>query len=273
MTNITDHTVAIIPAAGRGTRLLPFTRYLPKEMMPLGDRPIIHHAMAEIQAAKIKTIVLVTAAGKESMVDYLLHHAPDLNQQQLIVVEQQEQKGLGHAVWCSRNALPADTRHLAIIAPDDVLIKKTNGQDLAIGQLLQQAATKPDAMWVAVEKIKPVDSNRYGVLTIGDQQTTDGHVIYRATNLVEKPAMADAPSDVGIIARYLLPHTILAQLDRTAPGAGGEIQLTDAMKGLLPHHAFYGLNTNLARLDTGTIDGLFAANYFYRYGQFPPATI
>ncbi len=265
-------TVAIIPAAGKGTRLLPFTRYLPKEMMPLGDKPIIHYTIEEIQAAGIEKIILITSQGKESMADYLLHHAAlGLNENNFHIIEQTEQLGLGHAVLCAVDNIDKHCQQIAVIAPDDVMVKKQNNQALAIQQLLDHSQHNKNAMWVAVEKIKPADSKKYGILKIIDNMQKNGQDIYMANDLIEKPSAEDAPSDVAIIARYVLPTAIFESLRHTSRGAGGEIQLTDAMKNLLPRHPFYGVATNLMRLDTGNINGLFAANYFVRYHQMPPA--
>lgn len=258
--------VAIIPAAGKGTRLRPFSNYLPKEMMPLGDKPIIYYTMVEILSAGIENIILVSSQEKEAMVDYLLRHADlPINNINLKIVLQKDQKGLGHAVLMAK-PMVGDARQLAVLAPDDVMVAKKSGQDLAIGQLLQKSQTDPNAMWVAVEKIKKEESKKYGVLKIKNS-TAD---IYQADGLIEKPTIESAPSDIGIIARYVLPTDIFAVLKKTEAGSGGEIQLTDAMQHLLERHNFFGVATNLWRFDTGTIEGLFIANYFYRYQQFPP---
>ncbi|MDI9313181.1 MAG: sugar phosphate nucleotidyltransferase [Hydrotalea sp.] len=263
--------IAIIPAAGRGTRLLPFTRYFPKEMMPLGDRPIIHYTIEEIQEAGIEKIILITNREKQSIADYLFHHANlGLDKNNLLLVNQEEQKGLGHAVLCAMPHIEKHITQVAVIAPDDVMARKSKNDSLAIKQLCNASTTDNNAMWVAVEKIKPADSKKYGVLNIVDSQQQNGQTIYQASDLVEKPSAVDAPSDVGIIARYVLPLAIFASLQKTAPGAGGEIQLTDGMKNLLPAHRFFGVESNLMRLDTGNVEGLFNANYFHRYHDLPP---
>ncbi|MGI9461734.1 MAG: UTP--glucose-1-phosphate uridylyltransferase [Alphaproteobacteria bacterium] len=271
------HITAIIPAAGLGTRLLPFTRYLPKEMMPLGDKPIIYYSIAEIQQAGVEKIILITNTAKQSMADYLLHHSGlNLNEHNLMLVEQNEQKGLGHAVLCALEKIDTTCEQVVIIAPDDVMMPKNpNGvhppSSLAIKQLLQHSKIDKNAMWVAVEKIKPSLCQKYGILDLVDGIKNDGdNNIYEAKDLVEKPSPDQAPSHIGIIARYVLPMAIFDSLQHTKAGAGGEIQLTDAMKHLLPEKKFYGVETNLIRLDTGNVDGLFQANYFCRYHTMPP---
>ena len=265
------NTIAIIPAAGFGTRLLPFTRYLPKEMMPLGNKPIIHYAIEEIKEAGIEKIILVTSRGKEAMVDYLLHHANlGLNENNLLVVNQEEQKGLGHAVLCAMPVIEKNILQVAVVAPDDVMVRRRPGQDLAVKQLCLASQADKNAMWVMVEKIKPADSKKYGLLKIINSHQQDGQMIHQADDLVEKPSIESAPSNIGIIARYVLPMAIFAALQTTKPGAGGEIQLTDGMKNLLPDHHFFGVEGDVVRLDTGNVDGLFDANYFHRYNAMPP---
>lgn len=281
------NVIAIIPAAGLGTRLFPFTRYLPKEMMPLGEFPAIHYTIQEILAAGIEQIILITAKGKNAIIEYLTQDplGPKLSPKQLYITEQSKQLGLGHAVLCAeqiiaQHQIPVSA--LAIAAPDDILLPRTMAKiksftppsttPLAFVQLLNHYQQKP-ACWVAVEQIKNSDTKKYGVLHVTKKQ---GQIIY-ADDLFEKPepsaALAFEGKYFGIIARYILPIEIFKTLATTGKGAGGEIQLTDAIKTLIKGskkpYQFFGLNTNLQRLDIGNIRGLWEANYFIRYSTMP----
>jgi UTP--glucose-1-phosphate uridylyltransferase len=205
---------AVIPAAGRGTRLLPLTRALPKELLPLGRRPVLDHVVAELGDAGITHAVLVTARGKTALVDHLDGHEARVR---IAAVRQPEPRGLGDAVRCAEG-LTGDGPF--VVALGDALVDPPALRDLLA------AAGEPDVDGaILVERVPRDRLDRYGIVGVDDAGIV--------TRLVEKPVPADAPSDLAIAARYVLPHAIFGALAATAPGADGEVQLTDAIAGLV----------------------------------------
>ncbi|MDX1484706.1 MAG: UTP--glucose-1-phosphate uridylyltransferase [Alphaproteobacteria bacterium] len=260
---------AIFPVAGLGTRFLPATRAVPKEMLAIVDRPLIDYAIAEAQAAGIETFIFVT--GLKANADSLRAHlnlpddrraalaaksteleramaAADLPAGAAQFVTQEQPLGLGHAVWCARELVGDEP--FAVLLPDDLMV----GDTPAIGQLIE-AHGKTGGNIVAVEEVPRAETARYGVLDPGD---SDGPLTV-VNGLVEKPAPEDAPSTLSVIGRYVLLPDVFAELGKFEKGAGGEIQLTDAMARTIGRVPFHGLKTTCRRFDCGAKGGFIAA--------------
>jgi UTP--glucose-1-phosphate uridylyltransferase len=260
---------AVFPVAGLGTRFLPATKVVPKEMLPVVDKPLIHYAVEEARAAGVEHFVFVTGRGKGAMEDYFDHAfeleailerggkkselamlaagLPDAGE--VSFVRQQEPAGLGHAVWCARDVVGDEP--FAVILPDDLVMAKTP----CLKQLVDVHSEKGGNV-VAVENVPREHVNRYGVLDISHD---DGRLA-AVKGLVEKPAPDKAPSTLSIIGRYVLQPEIFEVLDRKERGAGGEIQLTDAMAKLIGRQPFHGLRFEGTRYDCGNKLGFLQAN-------------
>jgi UTP--glucose-1-phosphate uridylyltransferase len=251
---------AVIIAAGWGTRFLPVTKAVPKEMLPLIDKPLIHYAVEEAVASGLTDIVIVTAADKEAIEDYFshntgleaflkrkgeaglwqrVHHLSGMAG--ITYVRQEERLGLGHAVLTAADAVGDEP--FTIILPDDII-------DSSVPALKQLLAVyeRCQASVLAVEAVSPQESRKYGIINpvevAGDT--------CRVSGLVEKPAPAEAPSNLGIVGRYILTPQIFDAIRATSPGKGGEIQLTDALELLLGKQPVYALRLEGTRHDTGT---------------------
>lgn len=262
---------AVLPSAGLGTRFLPATKAIPKEMLPLLDRPCIAYAVAEAVEAGITDIVLVTARGKSAMVDYF-DRSPSLEAQleaagkldllkevraasrmaTVVAVRQQEQLGLGHAVLCARPAVGDEP--FAVLLGDDIL----DASAPVIGQLAAEYARHPGAI-VALREVPREETRRYGICA-GPMLRPD---LMRVEAMVEKPLPEEAPSNYSIVGRYVLPPAIFPILERTPRGAGGEIQLTDALAVLARRGEAFGLVFEGQRFDTGNPLGLLDATLHY----------
>jgi len=258
---------AVLPAAGLGTRFLPVTKAVPKEMLPLLDRPCIEYVVAEAVEAGFTDIVLVTSRGKSAMEDYF-DRSPALEATleaagksallaevrrvarlaTVVSVRQQEQKGLGHAVLAAAAAVGDEP--FAVLLGDDIIDAKTP----AIGQLARVQAETGGAV-VALQEVPRSETKRYGICA-GEMETADR---MRVRAMVEKPAPENAPSNLSIVGRYILPGEIFDILRRTPPGAGGEIQLTDAIAVLAARGEVCGLLFEGRRFDTGNPLGLLEA--------------
>jgi UTP--glucose-1-phosphate uridylyltransferase len=231
---------AIFPVAGQGTRFLPATKAIPKEMLPLVDRPLIQYAIDEARAAGISEFIFVTAKGKSALEDYfdrspaleadLLEKGKDdllaevrnstMSSGAIAYIRQNEALGLGHAVWCARRLL--DDRPFAVILPDDVIA----GSKPCLQQMVEAyPEAGPGACMVAAMDVSPQQISSYGALQIAE----DNGALVRSSGLVEKPKPEVAPSRTAVIGRYILTPAVMENLSRKKQGAGGEIQLTDAI--------------------------------------------
>jgi UTP--glucose-1-phosphate uridylyltransferase len=262
-------TKAVLPVAGLGTRFLPATKVLPKEMLPVVDKPLIQYAVEEALAAGIEDIIMVTAPGKSALEDHF-SRAYELESfleargkkqalasirenfprpEHISFTRQDDPKGLGHAVWCARKLV--GDQPFAVLLPDD-LMQATPG---CLSQMVA-AYEKTGGHVVATEEVPEAHTSRYGILDVAED---DGRLA-RARGLVEKPDPADAPSRLAIIGRYILQPDIFDHLDKKVAGAGGEIQLTDAIAATLDHVPFHGLRIDGRRFDCGTKLGFVEAN-------------
>ena len=259
----------VFPVGGMGTRFLPATKAMPKEMLPVVDKPLIQYAVEEAIAAGIEHFIFVTGRGKTALEDHF-DHAPDLERTlrergktkeieavtswmpksgQVSYTRQQEPLGLGHAVWCARDLV--DNEPFAVILPDDLILAQT-----ACLKQLVDAHTEVGGHVVAVADVPRAHTKRYGIL---DVEADDGRLA-RAKGLVEKPDPDKAPSTLSIIGRYILHPRIFEFLDKQVRGAGDEIQLTDAIAKTLDNVPFHGLRFVGRRFDCGDKVGWLHAN-------------
>ncbi|MBT5435767.1 MAG: UTP--glucose-1-phosphate uridylyltransferase GalU [Rhodospirillaceae bacterium] len=263
---------AVFPVAGLGTRFLPATKSMAKEMLTVLDRPLIQHAVDEAAKAGIEQFIFVNGRGKHAIDDHFdlafeLERTLELRGKtvelgrsremvpapgNVISVRQQQPLGLGHAVWCARHAVGNEP--FAVFLADDLVM----GDDPCIGQLIRQYE-KTGGNVVAVQDVPREHTNRYGVLDVGED---DGHIA-EVKGLVEKPEPEVAPSTLTIIGRYILLPQIFDHLESQKPTVGNEIQLTDAMAQLIGGSPFHGLRFTGTRFDCGTKLGFLQANLAY----------
>ncbi len=260
---------AVFPVAGLGTRFLPATKAVPKEMLPVVDRPLIDYAVEEALAAGIEDIIFVTGRGKSAIEDYFDHaielenvlggrgkeaelaaaRSPVLSPGRIAYTRQQQALGLGHAVWCAREFVGDEP--FAVLLADDLVMAETP----CLKQMVDVHQETGGSV-VAVMDVPREHTNRYGILEIG----ADDGELAEIKGLVEKPDPKDAPSTLSIIGRYILLPEIFTELDRHETGAGGEIQLTDAMARMIGGKPFDGLRFEGRRFDCGDKAGFLEAN-------------
>lgn len=260
----------VFPCAGYGTRFLPATKVIPKEMLPLIDKPIIQYGVEEALASGLDKIVIVTSKGKESIVDHfdrtadLEHSLRSRNKGELlevvestsslsnvIGVRQKEPLGLGHAVLMAREAVGNEP--FAVSLPDDVILASTPAL-----QQMRRIFEQHGRPVVALMEVAPSETSRYGVI---EGERVDDRT-YRIRRMVEKPK-ENPPSNFAIIGRYILPPAIFPLLETTGKGAGGEIQITDAMQQLVETGDFYGYLFEGTRYDAGEKLGYLKATFDY----------
>ncbi len=262
-------TKAVFPVAGLGTRFLPATKSIPKEIMTLVDRPLIQYAIDEARAAGIKEFIFVTSRGKSALEDYfdvapeleselrrkgktdLLEMLKDTNMDSgaIAYVRQNLPMGLGHAVWCARRLIGNEP--FAVLLPDDVI-----AADRPCLQQMVEAHAETGGCMVAAMEVPQSRISSYGVLDIGE----DFGAVVRVKGMVEKPPANKAPSNLAVIGRYILTPKVLTNLNRMKQGAGGEIQLTDAIAEETGSKAgVYGLRFRGQRYDCGSKIGLLQA--------------
>jgi UTP--glucose-1-phosphate uridylyltransferase len=256
---------AVFPVAGLGTRLLPATKSIPKEMITVVDRPLIQYAVDEAREAGIEQLIFVTGRGKLPLVDYF-DSAFELESVmrekgksldvlepsrarfgEVVTVRQQQPLGLGHAVWCARHVVGDEP--FAVLLPDDLMVPG------ALKQMVE-AWEKVGGNLVATEEVPAEKTKSYGIITPGESNGD----LTEVKGLVEKPDPAEAPSRLGVIGRYILQPEVMRVLDAGETGAGGEIQLTDAMAKLIGKQPFHALKVNSVRHDCGDRAGFVIAN-------------
>ncbi len=259
---------AILPVGGLGTRFLPATKAMPKEMLPIVDKPLIQYAVEEARAAGIEEFIFVTGRGKTAIEDHF-DRSWELEQTlqsrdklalleqalafmpppgQIAYTRQQEPLGLGHAVWCARHSIGDEP--FAVLLADDLI----QAEAPCMAQMVEAHAELGGNM-VAVMDVPRNETQRYGILDVVEG---DGRLV-RAKGLVEKPAPEEAPSTLSIIGRYILQPDVLQELDRQEVGAGGEIQLTDAMARTIDRLPFHGFRFEGRRFDCGDKAGFLEA--------------
>ena len=263
---------AIFPAAGLGTRFLPVTKAQPKEMLPLVDKPTIQYGVEEAIASGIEQVIMVTGGGKRAIVDHfdrslelehyleergksdLLHILGEVDQlsNQVVItyVQQKEPLGLGHAVWTAR--LLVEGEPCAVLLADDVILCDTRP---VLRQLID-AHAKTGATVLAVRRVPRSEVSRYGIVAVGESKGG----LHEVVDMVEKPEPGSQPSDLAILGRYVLAPAVFEQLDRLEPGAGKEIQLTDAIKRTIGKAPVVACEFEGDYYDTGTVPGYLRAN-------------
>ena len=263
---------AIFPAAGLGTRFLPVTKAQPKEMLPLVDKPTIQYGVEEAIASGIEQVIMVTGGGKRAIVDHfdrsleleyylrqrgksdLLHILSEVdalsNQVDITYLQQKEPLGLGHAVWTARRLVEGEP--CAVLLADDVIL---GDAEPCLKQLID-AHLKTGATVLAVRRFPRSEIGRYGVVVTAGGSGR----LHEVTDMVEKPEPGTEPSDLAIIGRYVLTPAVFAELNRSEPGSGQEIQLTDAIKRTLGTHPVVALEFEGDYYDTGTVPGYLRAN-------------
>jgi UTP--glucose-1-phosphate uridylyltransferase len=251
-----------------GTRFLPATKSIPKEIMTLVDRPLIQYAIDEARSAGIKEFIFVTSKGKSALEDYF-DHAPELEntlrkagKEELLEIlketnmdsgaiaylRQNRPLGLGHAVWCARRLIGNEP--FAVLLPDDVI-----AAEKPCLQQMMEAYEQTGGNMVAAMEVSPEKASSYGILDIGQDMGS----IVEAKGMVEKPKAADAPSNLAVIGRYILQPKVLTNLNKRKQGAGGEIQLTDAIAEETKSGKVYGYRFRGQRYDCGSKSGFLQA--------------
>ena len=263
-------TKAVFPVAGLGTRFLPATKSIPKEIMTLVDRPLIQYAIDEARAAGIKEFIFVTSRGKSALEDYF-DHAPELESAlrkkgkedaleelkntnmdsgAIAYIRQHKALGLGHAVWCARRLI-SPNEAFAVILPDDVI-----AAEKSCLQQMTEAYEETGGSMVAAMEVPPEKASSYGVLDVQDDMGS----IVKVKGMVEKPAAGTAPSNLAVIGRYILSPRVLQNLNKIKSGAGGELQLTDAIALEIEEgRDVYGYRFRGQRFDCGSKAGFLQA--------------
>ena len=260
---------AVFPVAGLGTRFLPATKSIPKEIMTLIDRPLIQYAIDEARAAGIEEFIFVTSRGKGALEDYFDHahelesalkkrgktellqllHETNMESGAIAYIRQHKAMGLGHAVWCARRLIHNEP--FAVILTDDVI----RGEPPCLQQMIE-AHDETGGSIVATMEVPRAQVSSYGILDVEE----DMGALVRVRGLVEKPPAESAPSNLAVIGRYILAPTVMRQLGKLREGAGGEIQLTDAISDeIAAGRSVYGLRFRGERYDCGSKAGFLQA--------------
>lgn len=258
---------AVFPVGGLGTRFLPATKAMPKEMLPVVDRPLIQYAVEEAMEAGIEQMIFVTGRGKHAIEDHFdiafelettmsergksldVLDATRLKPGAIAYVRQQEPMGLGHAVWCARDIVGDEP--FAVLLADDFMV----GRPGCLKQMVD-AYNRVGGNLICAEEVPDDQTHRYGIITPG---TRDG-MLTEVKGLVEKPRPGTAPSNLSVIGRYVLQPEVMRVLEGQGTGAGGEIQLTDAMARMIENQPFHGVTFQGTRYDCGDKAGFIQAN-------------
>lgn len=262
---------ALIPAAGLGTRFLPASKAIPKELFPIVNKPSIQYIIEEIVASGIKDIVLITGKGKNAIIDYfdisyeleeilekqgrgyLLESLRNITQMaNLITVRQKSPRGLGDAILCGRGVIGQNP--FAVLLPDDLI-----DQEIPCTKQMIELSEKYQGAMIATTRVAAEHTHLYGII---DAEKV-GERVYLIKNMVEKPYPGTAPSNLAIIGRYILPPEIFSILEKLPPGRGGEIQITDALLELSKKSPVYAFEFPGRRYDAGDKFGFLEANIFY----------
>ncbi len=265
-------TKAVIPAAGLGTRFLPFTKSIPKEMLPIVDKPTIQYIIEEIVDSGIKDILIINGRNKVVMINHF-DNVPELefhlkqtgkeeelriiedisNMANIFTIRQKEAKGLGHAVLCAKEFVGDEP--FAVVLGDDVVY---NADKPALRQMLDVYDRFGKSV-IGVQQVPRQETDKYGIISKTD---VEGN-IYKITDMVEKPPVDEAPSNLAVLGRYIITPEIFGILEHTGKGAGGEIQLTDALKELCGNDDVYACDFEGRRYDIGNKEGFLEATVEY----------
>ena len=263
---------AIFPVGGLGTRFLPATKSLPKEMLPIANKPLIQYAFEEACEAGIEKFIFITGRNKNTIANHF-DHAYELESKldeknkaeelkkvigwmpqagQISFVRQQKPLGLGHAVWCARNFINKDELFAVILADELLMPTKNNSKNL-LTQMIEELASKPtNSSIIGVDEVALSEVNKYGIIkNEGGEKIID---------MVEKPSIDKAPSNLAIIGRYILQPKIFEYLEKFQIGSGGEIQLTDSLREMCKNYPFFYKKNTQKRFDCGSVLGYLEAN-------------
>jgi UTP--glucose-1-phosphate uridylyltransferase len=263
---------AIFPVGGLGTRFLPATKALPKEMLPVHSKPLIQHVFEEARAGGIEEFIFITGRNKNAISNHFDHSyelqnvLQNQNKQKeldlttswlpaagsIAFIRQFQPMGLGHAIWCARNFIGNEP--FAVLLADELLMS-----DVPMLRQMHDLYEEIGGNIIGVQKIAPAQSSNYGII---DTNAKDDKIM-KISAMVEKPSPAEAPSDLAIIGRYILQPEIFDILAKATPSVGGEIQLTDAMNRLISSSDFHGLKFAGQRFDCGKSLGFLEANLAY----------
>ena len=264
---------AVFPVGGLGTRFLPATKSMPKEMLPIANKPIIQYAFEEARDAGIEKFIFITGRNKAAINNHF-DHAYEIESKldeknkekelqqvlswmpeagQMAFVRQQKPLGLGHAIWCARNFIDRDEAFVVILADEMMLQKKDRKKNFLSEMISLYEKKETTSSIVAVDEIDIKDSAKYGIIKV---ENKEGAIV----DMVEKPAPESAPSNLAITGRYILQPEIFDYLSKFEVGSGGEIQLTDAMKAMCKDHPFYYKKLDEQRFDCGNVLGYLEAN-------------
>jgi UTP--glucose-1-phosphate uridylyltransferase len=259
-------TKAVFPAAGLGTRFLPATKASPKEMLPIVDKPMIQYGVEEAEQCNIEEFIVITGKYKRAIEDHfdyaweleenlkknekdaLLDEIQRFSRHKFAYIRQGAPQGLGHAIYCAKPFVKDEP--FAVILSDDII----DPEDGLLGSMIK-TSLKYNATVIALQKVPKSEIHRYGVI----RGTEVGKNIFKVTDMVEKPKASSAPSDMAIIGRYILTPDIFGFIEKTKPGKGGEIQLTDALKAMLRKKPVYGYLYEGRRYDGGDKIGYLKA--------------
>ncbi|KHS44062.1 MULTISPECIES: UTP--glucose-1-phosphate uridylyltransferase GalU [Novosphingobium] len=262
---------AVFPVAGLGTRFLPATKAIPKEMLPVIDRPLIQYAVDEAREAGIEQLIFVTGRGKTAIVEHfdtayeLEHTMSDRGKAlevleptrilpgNLVTVRQQVPMGLGHAIWCARAVVGNEP--FAIFLPDEMMVGEPGGKGGCMKQMVD-AYNEVGGNLISVLEVPQEEVSSYGVIAPGNRVSDS---LTEVTGLVEKPRREDAPSNLIISGRYILQPEVMRTLESQEKGAGGEIQLTDAMARMIGQQPFHAVKFDGRRFDCGSKTGFVEA--------------
>lgn len=266
---------AIFPVGGLGTRFLPATKSMPKEMLPVVDKPLIQYAVEEAAEAGVEEFIFVTGRGKSAIEDHFDHsmeledtlrsrnktealalvqnmmHAPG----SVAYIRQQEPAGLGHAIWCARHLISDEP--VAVLLADDLIKPRPNGKG-CLAEMVEAWDSLGGNM-VAAMNVAPEQTSSYGIITPGESQGNVTEVL----GLVEKPDPAEAPSTLAVVGRYIIEPGVFKELARMERGAGNEIQLTDSLARRIGEAPFHGMAMSGTRYDCGSKIGFLQANIAY----------
>jgi UTP--glucose-1-phosphate uridylyltransferase len=270
---------AIFPVGGLGTRFLPASKSIPKEMLPVVDKPLIQYAVEEAAEAGIEEFIFITGRNKSALEDHF-DHSGELEQTlersgkkdalalvrnmiheagSTTYIRQQKPLGLGHAVWCARNIVKDEP--VAILLADD-LIMPAHGQKNCLAEMVD-AWEQHGGNMVAAMEVPPADTSSYGIITPGDKNTA----LTEVKGLVEKPKPEEAPSRLAVVGRYIIEAGVFTELSKMESGAGGEIQLTDSLARRIGKVPFHGFTFSGTRFDCGSKIGFLQANIAFALGR------
>jgi UTP--glucose-1-phosphate uridylyltransferase len=273
-------TTAIFPVGGLGTRFLPATKSMPKEMLPIANKPIIQYAFEEARNAGIEKFIFVTGRNKnainnhfdhsyeleskldeknkKSKLDKIIGWMPEAGH--IAFIRQQKPLGLGHAIWCARNFISNDEAFIVILA-DEMMMENDENRGSFLKKMMNfYYQENKNINIIAVDKVENKDVNKYGIIDPANNNANNDGSNFLINNMVEKPNVSEAPSNLAITGRYILQPEIFSYLENTKIGSGGEIQLTDAMKSMITKFDFYYQEIGCPRFDCGNVLGYIEAN-------------